>query len=423
MQKEDGPVKALEHLRPALAAVVVCTVGTALWAGAGPAVSWKHLSTASGDLPVPNAGTQQTSATVFDIDKDGVNDFVITERTAVPSVVWYRRTGDGWNRYVIEDEPLKPEAGATFGDVDGDGDRDFVAGADGGGRMGNEVWWWQNPCPDFAPGTPWKRHTLKRSGGRKHHDLMFADADGDGKAELIFWNQGAQALILARIPENPRSAGEWPMAEIFAYSADGEMLQRATSPPFKTINEHEGLALADIDGDGKADIIGSGYWFKHLGGDRYRANTVDAAYHFSRAAAGQLIEGGRPEVVFVVGDGIGPLVMYEWVKGTWMPHVLVERIDNGHSLSLVDFNGDGHLDIFCAEMRLDGGNPESKVCILPGDGKGGFSRYVPITGFDNHESKMVDLDGNGTLDILGKPYNWNTPRLDIWLNMGPSPAR
>ena len=58
---------------------------------------------------------------------------------------------------------------------------------------------------------------------------------------------------------------------------------------------------------------------------------------------------------FVVGDGIGPLVMYEWVKGTWMPHVLVERIDNGHSLSLVDLNADGHLDIFCAEMRLDGG--------------------------------------------------------------------
>jgi hypothetical protein len=45
---------------------------------------------------------------------------------------------------------------------------------------------------------------------------------------------------------------------------------------------------------------------------------------------------------------------------------------------------------------------------------------VPITGFGNHESKIVDLDGNGTLDILGKPYNWDTPRLDIWLN--PVPA-
>ena len=416
-------MQALKYSHPAVAAFVVCIVGTALWAGADRAVVWGHLSTANGDQPVPNPGTQQTSATVFDIDKDGVKDFVITERTAAPAVVWYRRTGNSWSRYVVENKPLKPEAGATFGDVDADGDLDFIAGADGAGDMGNQVWWWENPSPDFDPDTPWTRHTVKKSGGRKRHDLMFADVDGDGKTELVFWNQGAHALILARIPEDPRSAGEWPMAEIFTYSADGEMQQRATSPPFKTINEHEGLALADIDGDGKPDIIGGGYWFKYLGGDRYQANTVDAGYHFSRAAAGQLIEGGRPEVVFVVGDGVGPLVMYEWVKGTWIPRVLIERVDNGHSLSLVDFNGDGHLDIFCAEMRLDGGNPDSKVYFLLGDGKGGFSQYAPITGFDNHESKIVDLDGNGTLDILDKPYNWNTPRLDIWLNMGPASAR
>jgi hypothetical protein len=37
-------------------------------------MKWKHLSTKHGDLPAPNAGTEQTSATVFDIDKDGVND-------------------------------------------------------------------------------------------------------------------------------------------------------------------------------------------------------------------------------------------------------------------------------------------------------------------------------------------------------------
>jgi hypothetical protein len=416
-------VKVPRYTHPAVTALVVCGVGAALCAGSGGVVVWKHLSTRNGDLPAPNTGTQQTSATVFDIDKDGVNDFVITERTAAPTVVWYRHTGSGWSRYIIENEPLKPEAGATFGDVDGDRDLDFIAGADGDGKMGNEVWWWENPSPDFDPNTAWKRHTLKRSGGRKHHDLMFADVDGDSRSELVFWNQGAHALILARIPNDPRSAGEWPMTEIFAYSADGEMQQRATSPPFKTINEHEGLAFADIDGDGKPDIVGGGYWFKHLGGDRYLANTVDAGYHFSRAAAGQLIEGGRPEVVFVVGDGVGPLVMYEWTKGTWIPRVLIGRIDNGHSLSLVDFNGDGRLDVFCAEMRLNGGNPESKVYILLGDGNGGFTQYVPITGFDNHESKIVDLDGNGTLDILGKPYDWNTPRLDIWLNMGPVPPR
>jgi hypothetical protein len=48
---------------------------------------WKHLSTKAGYLEPPNSGGEQTSATVFDVDKDGLNDFIITERTAAPSVV------------------------------------------------------------------------------------------------------------------------------------------------------------------------------------------------------------------------------------------------------------------------------------------------------------------------------------------------
>jgi hypothetical protein len=176
------------------------------------------------------------------------------------------------------------------------------------------------------------------------------------------------------------------------------------------------LALADIDGDGQPDIVGGGLWFKHLGGGRFRANEIDGGYHFSRSGAGQLSEGGRPEVVLVVGDGVGPLMMYEWVKGTWKPNVLIEEIDNGHSLAVTDFDRDGHLDIFCSEMRLNGGNPDSKIYILLGDGKGNFRQTVIATGFDNHESKLADLDGDGALDILGKPYNHGAPRVDIWLN-------
>ena len=57
---------------------------------------WKHLSTANGDLPLPNKGTEQTSTTIADFDKDGINDFVITERTAPDSVVLFRRGASGW---------------------------------------------------------------------------------------------------------------------------------------------------------------------------------------------------------------------------------------------------------------------------------------------------------------------------------------
>ena len=287
----------------------------------------------------------------------------------------------------------------------------------GGDGSSNYVWWWENPYPDFDPAIPWKRHEIKNSGENKHHDQMFGDFDGDGKTELVFWNQNAHKLFLAEIPDDPGNAVTWEFTEIYSWSGDSEMEQRGTYPDWKSVNEHEGFARADIDGDGKIDIIGGGRWFKHIGGTNYLTNIIDAGYSFSRSAAGQLIKDGRPEVVLVVGDGIAPMIMYEWQKGTWIGTVLLEEVDNGHTLDIVDFDGDGNLDIFNAEMDL-GQNPDAKAWILLGDGKGNFKNTVVIEGYGNHESRIADLDGDGDYDILGKPYKWKAPRLDIWLNEG-----
>jgi len=379
---------------------------------------WKHLSTINGDIPAPNTGDQQTSSLVLDIDRDGLNDFVITERTKAPAVVWYRRGSTGWTRFIVDNEPLHIEAGGDSYDIDADGDLDIVFGGD---WQNNKVWWWENPYPNYEPNTPWKRREIKNFGSTKHHDQIFGDFDGDAKAELVFWNQGACKLYIAEIPENPRetppSAG-WQCTEIYSYSSDSEMEQRGTYPGFKAINEHEGLAKIDIDGDGKIDIVGGGRWFKHNGGSNYTPNIIDAGYAFSRSAAGQLIKGGRPEVVLVVGDGWAPLMMYEWKKGVWVSNNLIEEVDCGHSLALIDFNGDDNLDIWLAEMRLNDKNPDAKSLILLGDGKGSFQTVEISTGIELHESKIADLDADGDLDILGKPYNWQSPRLDIWLNEG-----
>jgi sugar phosphate isomerase/epimerase len=390
-----------------------------------PGIKWTWLSTTKGDLQEPNAGHEQTSTIVADVDLDGVNDFIVSERSMAPSVVWYRRGDEGWVKYVIETEPLHIEAGSDCHDIDGDGDQDIMMGGD---WQSNRIWWWENPFPDFDPSKPWARREIKNTGGNKHHDQLFGDVDGDFRPELVFWSQNDRTLNVAEIPERPRESGVWDSNVIYNYGDDSQMEQRGTYPDFKGVNEHEGLAIIDVDGDGKNDIVGGGRWFRHIEGPTFHENVIDGSYQFSRAAAGDLIRGGRPEVVLVVGDGVAPMLMYEWReagrdegkkgRGTWISRELLPSVDNGHSIRLIDFDGDGNLDIWSAEMRLNGGNPDAKNRILLGDGNGIFRETAVSTGMGLHESKMADLDGDGDLDILGKPYNWETPRLDIFLQNG-----
>jgi hypothetical protein len=376
------------------------------------AAGWTHLSTASGDLLPPNAGKEQTALLVADLDKDGVNDFVITERTQGPAVVWYRKAGKTWNRFVLESGPLRIEAGGASHDIDGDGDLDIIFGGDGGS---NGVWWWENPYPNYNASTPWKRYTIKSSGANKHHDQLVGDFNGDGKFDLVMWNQRAQQLLFATIPENAKTVSAWNLVPIYQYSADSEMTQRGEYPQWKHVNEHEGLARIDVDGDGTDDIVAGGRWFKHTGEGRFQENIVDASYTFTRSLAGQFISGGRPEIILAAGDGTAPLILYQWEKGTWKPTVLLDKLIDGHSIGVVDYNGDGHLDIFSAEMGL-GNSDNPKTRVLLGDGQGDFETVELLSGFGMHESQLVDLDGDGDLDILGKPYTWKAPRIDIWIN-------
>jgi hypothetical protein len=363
-------------------------------------LTWTHLSTERGDLPAPTTSTEQTATLILDIDNDGTNDFVTgSRRYGAPSLVWYRRTDAGWAPYLIDDEVLDLEAGGAFFDIDGDGDLDLVFGGD---QRSNQVWWWENPYPHYTPTVGWTRREIKRDGERKHHDQLFGDLDGDGQTELVFWNQGGKALFLAEIPADPHTAPSWPYRPIYEWTDD---------------QQEEGLAQADIDGDGLVDIIGGGKWFKYNADGTFTPRVIDKTQRFTRAAAGQLVAGGPPEVVFAAGDVVGPLKWYAWDGTAWHGHdLLPEAIERGHSLQIADLNNDGFLDIFAAEMRLDGENSDAGMWIFLGDGQGNFTHTSVAVGMDNHESRVGDLDNDGALDILGKPFNHDTPHLNIWLN-------
>jgi hypothetical protein len=368
-------------------------------------VKWKHLSSKSGDLPVPPGSDQQTSCLILDADRDGRNDFILTCRNRGPAMVWYRQAKKGWMVYLIEKEAIPIEAGCACYDIDGDGDLDIVCGED---YQGGNVYWWENPCPHFAPDTPWKRHLIKEGGAHQHHDQIFGDFDGDGKAELVIWNQGANKLFHAPIPKDPK-AGPWPYQEI--YSGAGE-----------------GLAQGDMDGDGKIELLAGGKWFKHTGGGHFAAYTIDPAQTHPRMAVGDLNGDGRLEVAMVPGDGVGRLKWYACQgdprkTGEWIGHDLLDReVIHGHTLAIADFNMDGHPDIFCAEMakwteaQPNPNHPQATMWIFYGDGKGHFTKTEIATGFCVHEGKVGDMNGDSRPDIVAKPYNWEAPRIDLWIN-------
>jgi hypothetical protein len=102
------------------------------------------------------------------------------------------------------------------------------------------------------------------------------DFDGDGRAELVFWNQRAKKLFVADIPLDLKNTELWSYQEIFSWNS----------------SEFEGLAQADINGDGRIDIVGGGRWFEHTGGASYMPHIIDDSQRFARAAVGQLKTGG-----------------------------------------------------------------------------------------------------------------------------------
>jgi sugar phosphate isomerase/epimerase len=378
-------------------------------------IRWIRISSKTGELPDPVGSNQQTGLLVANLDNSKTTGFVISHRVKGPALVWFRRMGNTWSRYVIERDFLTLEAGGAARDIDGDGDLDVVFGADGQNR---QLWWWENPRPNFDPQVSWKRHIIKDSGANQHHDQVFADFLGIGKPQLVFWNQRAKTLFLTRLPSDPRNPGSWNLEPVFSGQA-GEGIAGAALYA-------EGVDAFDVDADGRVDLLAGNYWFKLRDGS---FQPIKVGPIGGRIRAGKFKPGKLPQIVIAPGDGSGPLMFFAAAGDpsrpeSWTGRDLLGRdMIHGHTLDLGDVNGDGHLDIFAAEMAkwTRGEQPDhlnAAAWVLFGDGKGNFHKTTLVVGDGWHEGKLADVDSDGDLDVINKPYTWDAPRVDIWLNNG-----
>lgn len=311
-----------------------------------------------------------------------------------PTLFWYENPG--WQRHPISVSP-QLEVGQALADIDGDGRVDLLVGQ---GVHYHDVYWFEQP-PD--PRDPWDRH-LVTDAFEKYHDIAVGDVDGDGADEVVVLSQGSETIFYYDIPADPTD-GPWPDDHRHVVD-EGRRV--------------EGLRLADLDGDGRAEIVAGPNIYRRRDGmdESWERTAITTGWDDTRVAVADLDGDGDVEVILTEGDspvyGTHPGRLAWFDPPDWEPTVLRDDLFCPHSLEVADLDGDGSPDIFVAEMGL-GRNESPEQYVYLNDGTGSFTETVVARGIPTHEARIADLSGDGHPDIVGKPYAPGR-HVDCWYN-------
>lgn len=191
-------------------------------------------------------------------------------------------------------------------------------------------------------------------------------------------------------------------------------------PPYR-------LALADLDGDGRLDILATTGTtdgtemlegvsvLLNQGGGTFTAPRVYemSAVLTSNIAAGDLNGDGKPDVVVTVGHEKPASfadVLLNNGDGTLAAPIHNDLPSSAGDVALADLDGDGDRDL----VALTGGG----VTVLSNRGDGTFAPAVTYpAGIEPTALAVGDLDGDAKPDVAVVNYGGETP-LSVFLNTG-----
>lgn len=255
------------------------------------------------------------------------------------------------------------------GDVDQDGDTDFIVGVFGFLKKGQIGWLEQQADGSFT------YHRVSAKTGAVHVPPI--DFNGDGRLDFVALISQTHEEISVFLNE-----GEGRFTERVLYQAD--------SPTYGS----SGIELVDLDEDGDTDIL-------YTNGDAFDLSTpMIRPYH-----GVQWLE-NRGDFAFVFHDLIRFYGAYRAVPG--------------------DMDGDGDLDIVATSLLNDWADSTRKSILwLENDGSEQFTPHgIAAAPTSLISADIADMDGDGRLDIVtGSMHNRYTAgekqsRVTLWTNLG-----
>lgn len=305
------------------------------------------------------------------------------------NVFWYENPG--WERHDVARSP-ELSVGAALGDIDGDGRVELVTGQN---VNRHDLYWFEQAAD---PRDRWTRRLITDD-FEKYHDVAVADVDDDGDPEVLALSQESEVVFYYDVPTDPRLE-PWPTANRHVVAEDLNV---------------EGVQVLDVDGDGRTEIVAGTNVFHRNDDGSWDREVVAEGWEWTRIVAADVDGDGDPELVVTEGDlpyqgdRRGRLGVFD--PPEWDLTVLHEDLSNPHSLQVADLDGDGDLEIFVAEMGLEEGH-DPRQFVFRNRGDGTFGSELVGSGVPTHEAKLVDLDDDGRLDVVGKGYAHRT--VDVW---------
>ncbi len=249
------------------------------------------------------------------------------------------------------------------------------------------------------------------SGGGTAYSVAVADVNRDGKPDILVVNACA-------------GTGNCSMGTIGVLLGNGDGTFQAAKSYSSGGEEPFAIAVADVNGDGKPDVlVGNGCAIDNCGksvvslllgngdGTFQGAQTINSETLDAEAIAVEDVNGdGKPDLLIVsfciIGtDCSGALSVFLGNgDGTFqLAHTYSTGGFGGTVISVADVNGDGKFDAIVANTYISGSDYSTgSISVFLGNGDGSFQ--VPATypsgGFSTLGVGVADVDGDSKLDIL-----------------------